>query len=310
MNKGLKFITPALIIITLLCISAINKNASTKYVQKKGVRKIVIDAGHGGSDYGASGAYSYEKNVSLAVALKLEQMIKKEIGDVEVYMTRTEDFYDNVKVKANKANAAGGDLFISIHCNDAPAKKGRELIGYETKRVKKKGKWRSVQVPQYRYYTIPTTAKGTETYIWGVNKNDDKEKALRENADLFKDSSMDAELKNFDPYSPEQAIAISLRTQQYAERSINLAFNVQQEFINIGRSNRDVRQRGVGIWVLQAVAMPAILVELGFISNPEEEAYLNSEEGQNALAGAIATAVKKYKEGIEAKIKSTSQPTR
>ncbi len=189
-------------------------------------------------------------------------------------------------------------------------KKGRELVGYESKRVKRKGKWRTIQVPEYRYYTIPTTAKGTETYIWGVNKNDDKERALRENQDLFKDSSMDAELKNFDPYSPEQAIAISLRTQQYAERSINLAFNVQQEFINIGRSNRDVRQRGVGIWVLQAVAMPAILVELGFISNPEEEAYLNSEEGQNALAGAIGTAVKKYKEGIESKIKGTNQPSR
>ena len=310
MNKGLKFITPILILITVFCVAAINKNAPLKYLQKKGVRKIVIDAGHGGSDYGASGAYSYEKNVSLAVALKLEQMIKKEIGDVEVYMTRTEDFYDNVKVKANKANAAGGDLFISIHCNDAPAKRGRELVGYENKRVKKKGKWRTVQVPQYRYYTIPTSAKGTETYIWGINKNDDKERALRENQDLMTDSSMDNDLKNFDPYSPEQAIAISLRTQQYAERSINLAYNVQEEFINIGRSNRDVRQRGVGIWVLQAVAMPAILVELGFISNPEEEVYLNSEDGQNALAGAIAKAVKKYKEGIETKIKSTQQATR
>ena len=103
MNKGIKFITPILILITIFCVAAINKNAPLKYLQKKGVRKIVIDAGHGGSDYGASGAYSYEKNVSLAVALKLEQLIKREIGDVEVYMTRTEDFYDNVKVKDHVA---------------------------------------------------------------------------------------------------------------------------------------------------------------------------------------------------------------
>lgn len=307
MNNGLKFLTPVLIIITILCLSTVSKNNSHNLAQKKGLRKIVIDAGHGGEDPGARGAYSFEKDVSLAVALRLEKIIKEEISDVEVYMTRREDIYDNVKVKANKANAAGGDLFISIHCNDAEPRKERELVGYEKKKIRKKGKWRTIEVPKYRYYTVPTSAKGTETYIWGINKNDEKTQAIRENKDLFKDGMADEELKNFDPYSPEQEIAISLRTQQYAERSINLAYNVQEEFINIGRSNRDVRQRGVGIWVLQAVAMPAILVELGFISNPEEEAYLNSEDGQNALANSIAKAVKKYKQNIESKIKSATQ---
>ena len=94
--------------------------------------------------------------------------------------------------------------------------------------------------------------------------------------------------------------------QQYAERSRNLAFTVQDEFVKVGRVNRDARQRAVGIWVLQAFAMPAILVELGFISNPEEEDYLNSESGQKELSESISRAVKRYKTAIEAKISGNS----
>ena len=270
--------------------------------QKQGVRKVVIDAGHGGSDYGASGKYSHEKDVSLAVALKLEAEIKKQMPDVEVYMTRTTDVYDHVRVKADKANVAKGDLFISIHCNDAPANKHSEVVGYKTVKYKKGKKWKTKEVPQYRTYSTPSAAKGTETYIWGVNKNDDKERALRENESIYSDSLAKDDLSD----DKDQIIAISLRMQQYADRSRNLAFTVQDEFVKIGRVNRDARQRAVGIWVLQAVAMPAILVELGFISNPEEEAYLNSEPGQKELSESISRAVKRYKTAIEAKISGNS----
>lgn len=301
-----KKIFPLVIIVCVCSIVSLMAFKPALPLQKKAVKKIVVDAGHGGSDFGATGSYSHEKDVSLAVALKLEQLIKAELPDVEIYMTRTTDVFDNVKVKANKANEAKGDLFISIHCNDAPPRYGYELTGYTTQRYKKKKKWYTKKVPQYRRYVIPSTAKGTETYIWGVDKNDDKERALRENDAMYKDSTLDADLRNFDPYSEEQMIAISLRTQQYAERSKNLAYNVEDEFIKIGRASRDVRQRGVGIWVLQAVAMPAILVELGFISNPEEENYLNSQDGQQQLAACIARAVKKYKEGIEQKMSGGS----
>ena len=288
-------------LIAFTCIAAIGIDkdvAPTK--QKQGVRKIVIDAGHGGSDFGASGKYSHEKDISLAVALKLETEIKKQMPDVEVFMTRTIDVFDHVKVKAIKANEAKGDLFISIHCNDAGGGvRHSEIVGHKTVKVKKGRKWVTKSVPEYRHWTSPSTAKGTETYIWGVDKNDEKVRALME-SESKGDASMDAEMKKNE--DPEQIAAISLRMQQYAERSRGLAFTVQDEFTKVGRVNRDARQRAVGIWVLQAVAMPAILVELGFISNPEEEDYSNSEDGQKQLSQCISRAVKQYKNNIEAKI--------
>ena len=303
MNKT-RIVLFGLAAISLILTAAISskKNIPSTAKQKQGVRKIVIDPGHGGSDYGASGKYSHEKDISLAVALKLEAEIKKQMPDVEVYMTRTTDIFDHVRIKADKANAAKGDLFISIHCNDAPPNRHSELIGYKTVKYKKGKKWKTKEVPQYKTYTTPSPAKGTETYIWGVDKNDDKERALRENESIYSDTATKGDLSD----DKDQIIAISLRMQQYAERSRNLAFTVQDEFVKVGRVNRDARQRAVGIWVLQAVAMPAILVELGFISNPEEEAYLNSESGQTELSESISRAVKRYKTTIEAKISGNS----
>jgi N-acetylmuramoyl-L-alanine amidase len=299
--KKMKMLLFGFVAISLLSLAFIGseKNIPTTK-QKQGVRKIVIDPGHGGSDGGAHGKYSHEADIALAVSLKLEAEIKKEMPDVEVYMTRTTDIFDNVRIKADKANAAKGDLFISIHCNDAAPSRRSELIGHKTVKYKKGGKWRTKEVPQYRTYSVPSPAKGTETYIWGVNKNDHKERALRENESIYSDSIAAADLSD----DKDQIIAISLRMQQYAERSRNLAFTVQDEFVKVGRVNRDAKQRAIGIWVLQAVAMPAILVELGFISNPEEEAYLNSESGQKELSESISRAVKRYKTIIEAKISS------
>ncbi|MBS4042301.1 MAG: N-acetylmuramoyl-L-alanine amidase [Chitinophagaceae bacterium] len=294
-------ITYLFLVFAIVSIAATNSIPSIfPPTQKQGLKKIVIDAGHGGSDYGASGKYSHEKDVSLSVALLLEAEIKKEIPDVEVYMTRTTDIYDHVRVKADKANAAKGDLFISIHCNSSRGTTRRVFKGYKTVKVKKGKKTVSKKVAQYEYYTTPSIAKGTETYIWGIDKNEDKFNALKENDPLYADSSMMMEQKSLD--DPEQIAAISLRMQQYTERSRNLAYAVQDEFTKVGRVNRDAKQRAVGIWVLQAVAMPAILVELGFISNPDEEDYLNSAAGQKELSESIARAVKQYKKNIETKM--------
>ena len=303
MKNPSKIFLPLILLIITFCSfknNAIDKDvAPTK--QKQGVRKIVIDPGHGGADYGASGKYSHEKDIALAVALKLEAEIKKQMPEVEVFLTRSSDIYDNPKIKAIKANEAKGDLFISIHCNDAGGgTRHSEIVGYKTVRVKKGKKWITKKVPEYRYWTSPSTAKGTETYIWGIDKNDAKLKALQESESVNNDATMDAEFKKIE--DPEQVAAISLRMQQYAERSRGLAFSVQDEFTKVGRVNRDARQRGVGIWVLQAVAMPAILIELGFLSNPEEEDYLNSNDGQKELSQSIGRAVKQYKNNIEAKI--------
>jgi N-acetylmuramoyl-L-alanine amidase len=271
---------------------------------KPALKRIVIDAGHGGVDYGASGRYSHEKDVALAIALKLEKEIHRQMPDIDVYMTRTTDVYDNVKVKAAKANQAKGDLFISIHCNYVDPIRHSEFIGYKTETYHKKGKKYTRKVKQYRTYTTPNPAKGTETYIWGVDKNDDKEKALRENESLYMDSTLANEMKDFDPNDPAKIVLYSLKTQQYAERSQSLALTVEDEFTKMGRVSREAKQRGKGIWVLQAVAMPAILVETGFISNPEEEDYLNSEKGQQEIAEAITRAVKRYKYSLENKMQA------
>ena len=264
---------------------------------------IVIDAGHGGKDFGASGKYSYEKNITLAVALKLQEQLKQSMPDVNIVMTRTTDVYDSPPEKANKANAAKGDLFISIHCNAAPAQRHSEVVGYTTKTYYtgkgSKRKKHTSKVPKYHVWTTPNPAKGTETYIWAVHKNEDKELALRENESLYIDSNLAKQVGDFDPDSPEKRILYALKTQQYFNRSANLALIVEEEFAKVGRISREARQRQVGIWVLQATAMPSILVETGYISNPEEEDYLNSTDGQQQICKSIVAAVERYRTALD-----------
>lgn len=270
---------------------------------KNKLRKIIIDAGHGGHDVGAEGSYSKEKDIALGVALKLGRQLQEALPDVSVVLTRTGDIYQSPPTKANIANYNKGDLFISIHCNSAPAVKHSEIRGYRTEvyyagkgRKKKK---HTRKVPQYHTYTTPNPAQGTETYIWGAHKNALKEKAMRENESLYLDSATAHFVKDFNPNSPDRMILYSLKTQQYFNRSASLALTVEEEFKKVGRISRQAQQRQVGIWVLQAVAMPSILVETGFISNPQEEDYLNSSRGQNEIARCITQAVKRYKYSIE-----------
>lgn len=274
--------------------------------KQKVINTIIIDPGHGGSDAGAKGTFSYEKDICLDVSLKLGKMIENEFPDIKIVYTRTTDTYPALHSRANLANENKGDLFLCIHVNSAPAKRVSEIVGYKTvtyytgkgKNRKKKTK----EVPQYRYYSIPSAAKGTETYIWGAHKSEDKELAVRENSYIYLEKDFEKNYgPNFDPNSPE-AVAVSLlKTKQFFKRSATLAGYVQDEFAKVGRVDRDVKQRGVGIWVLQATAMPSVLVETGFISNPEEEKYLNSQEGQTELSDCIVKALKKYVKWLEDK---------
>ncbi len=272
---------------------------SSSFKSVPALRKIIIDAGHGGHDGGAAGKFSREKDVSLAVSLKLGQLISQEIPEVEVVFTRTSDIYQHPTVKANIANQSKGDLFISIHCNSAAPTRHREFTGYKTVTTGKGKKKKTKKVPQYRTWTSPSTAKGTETYIWGINKNDFKEKVIKENEALYLDSTLAQQVSDFDPNDPEKLILYSLKTKQYFKRSANLAMTIEDEFKKTGRISREARQRQVPIWVLQAVAMPSVLVELGFISNPEEEEYMNSDAGQAEMTTAIIRAIKRYKHSLE-----------
>lgn len=289
--------------IVLLLLQTTFLSGFRPFYQKVKLKKIVIDAGHGGHDGGASGKYSKEKEIALAVSLQLAKTIAEELPDVEVVLTRTSDIYQSPPTKANIANFAKGDLFISIHCNSAPSIKHSERTGYKTETYYtgkgKKRKKHTRKVPQYRYWTSPNLAEGTETYIWGVQKTGMKERAMQENESLYLDSATANFVKDFDPNSPDRMILYSLKTQQYFNRSASLALRVEEEFVKLGRVSRQAQQRQVGIWVLQAVAMPSILVETGFISNPAEEDYLNSDKGQIEIAQSITEALKRYKGSLE-----------
>lgn len=290
------------VLVSVCCAYALP--AQTTPAKRQPLKRIVIDPGHGGSAaearqfYGASGKHMEEKDVALATGLKLRDVLQQEMPDVEVIMTRTTDVYNHPTVKANKANAAKGDLFISLHCNGMDPLKHREITGYTTKTVKRKGKKVTKKIPEYRTWTTPYPASGTETYIWGVAKTKDKEEALSESG--YIDSLMIEFKKN---ESPAMKMINSIRASEYAARSKNLAEKVEEEFVKSGRESRGTKQRDEkGIWVLQAVAMPAILIELGFLSDPDEEEFITSPEGQQKNAESIARAIKRYRTSLETQV--------
>lgn len=275
--------------------------------KQKMIRTLIIDAGHGkqenGGYHGAKGSFSYEDQICLAVSKELVAMVKSQYPEIRIVETRpTERFVANYR-RAEIANENKGDLFVCIHVNSAPPKKHSQLTGYKTVTTYvgkgKKRKKVTKKVPQYRTWTSPNPAKGTETYIWGAHKNEDKEVAMRENASMMQEENFEANYGAIDPNAPE-FIALSLiKTKQYFKRSATLAGFVQDEFARVGRVDRDVRQRPVGIWVLQATAMPSILVETGFISNPDDERYLNSKDGQKEIAECITRAIGSYINWLE-----------
>jgi N-acetylmuramoyl-L-alanine amidase len=288
-----------------LVFPGISSAQNTDPVRPKQVlRKIVIDAGHGGEDPGALGAFSTEKDISLSIALKLESKLREEMPDVEIYMTRTTDVFDPVTRKAKLANAAKGDLFVCIHVNQGGGPvKHSEFIGYKTVTYYKgkgsKKKKYTKKVKDYRVWYTPNTAKGTETFIYGVDKSNAAKEALSENEDMYLDSVSRMELKDFNPNDPAKMMIINMKTQAYFSRSASLALTIEEEFEKVGRVSRDAKQRQEQIWVLQAVAMPAVLVETGFISNPEEEMYLNSLEGQQEICGVLVRSLKRYRYSLE-----------
>jgi N-acetylmuramoyl-L-alanine amidase len=294
-----------LIIAGLLTVSSFVRPNSNKSNAKKVIRTVVIDPGHGGKDHGAKGQFSYEKDICLAVSLKLGAVISKEFPELRIIYTRTTDTYPELHDRAKFANENKGDLYLCIHVNAARGKRVASIVGYKTVTYYTgKGasrKKRTKRVPQYKYTNLPSEAKGTETYIWGAHRSEDKELSIIENAPMLLEENFEKNYGGVDVNSPE-FIAISLlKTKQYFKRSATLAGFIQDEFAKVGRVDRDVRQRGIGIWVLQATAMPSVLVETGFISNPEEEDYLNSEAGQEELSVCMVRGLKNYLTWLEQK---------
>jgi N-acetylmuramoyl-L-alanine amidase len=279
----------------------------------KKIRTIIVDAGHGGSEIGAHAQNegsmgTYEKNVTLAISLKLVAELKKQLPGVQVIPTRTTDIYQHPSVKAKIANDNHGDLFICIHADALALKTGSRITGYKTetytttKYVGKGKKKKKIVTPHTRevaikqYYKIPTTRRGTSTLIFAASKTGDKIKAMQNSDIMMPDDDSTLNI-NYD--SPEWKANALLYTQNYFKKSYKLGSLIQEEIGAIGREDLGVWQREKGIWVLQATQMPAVLIETGFITTPEDERYLNSEEGQHKIAEAITKAIKKYKEQVE-----------
>jgi N-acetylmuramoyl-L-alanine amidase len=283
--------------------------------QPKKIRTIIIDAGHGGAEPGAHGEYegslrSIEKNITLAVSNKLIAELNKLLPNTNILPTRTSDFTQPVKEKAKFANDNHGDLFVSIHADAVALKTGSRIKGYRTqtytttkwvgkgKKKKKIVTRHQREVPIREYFKIPTTRKGTSTLIFTAHKTNDKIKAM-ENSDMAFETEQNDSSLNINYDSPEWKANALLYTQNFFKKSYKLAAAVQQEIANMGREDLGVWQRQKGIWVLQATQMPAILIETGFIANAEDERYLNSEQGQQEIAEAIAKGIKKYKDLVE-----------
>jgi N-acetylmuramoyl-L-alanine amidase len=311
----------------LIFIAAFNLLIFPNIFSQKKIKTIVVDAGHGGSrDPGASGQYenslrSKEKDVTLAISLKLVAELKRQLPDVNVMPTRTTDVYQTPTEKARLANEFKGDLFLCIHADSGPLKTGKRQIGTreETrynisyKKVKKKKVKVStpytVTVPVYEYFKLPLTRSGTSVWIFAAHKTSEKLKAIMDGGEDFEieTDNVDSTNTNFDFNSPEGRMLAQIYANRFQLRSDKLAGFVNDEVEKTGRAALGISQRQKGIWVLQATNMPAILIETGFINNPEDERYLNSEKGQQELAEAITAAVKKYKEQVEGTNKNVSQ---
>ncbi|CDN31082.1 N-acetylmuramoyl-L-alanine amidase [Mucinivorans hirudinis] len=224
------------------------------------VKCIVIDAGHGGKDPGATNGKMTEKSITLAVSLKLGEIIKAKHPQIKVLYTRRDDVFVPLHERSNFANKSGADLLISIHTNAARN----------------------------------TQATGMETFIMGVDKSEASlAVAMRENDVIAFESDYSVRYDGFEPGSAESFIIFSLMNYAYRTKSLELATLVQKQYAdNFSTPNRGVKQ--AGLLVLWQSAMPSILTEIGFLSNPTEGKYIASTEGQQKIAQAIFNAVDLY----------------
>jgi len=308
--------------LSLILLSFTRENSP---LPKATVRTLIIDPGHGGIDPGAHGLFSNEADVALAVSLKFGKALEKEFPDLKIIYTRTTDVMpgnkrtrdEGLRYRADLANQSGADLFIAIHCNAIGRGAGgwyeKVVVGRtaKTRYVKRKGKRVKETYYVNRYTTVwrENITKGTETYIWAVSKNDDKISSINKNENMEDYAEMDSTstLTLPDPSDPAEKARMLIYAQHYFRKSLELADLVEKEFVSTGRESRGVKQRNnKGIWVLQATGMPSILVEIGFITNRDEEKYINSDDGQNEIVSNLVNAFRAYKEKIESKSISTS----
>jgi N-acetylmuramoyl-L-alanine amidase len=253
----MRYITLILFILSFSLL--MKKNGFSQ--EKTSITKVVIDAGHGGKDPGTIGKKSQEKDITLQIAMKLSADIRARCKGVTVICTRTTDEFIELHERAEIANRSKADLFISIHCNSNPKR----------------------------------TFQGAETYVMGLHRTEaNLEIAKKENAAILMEPDYSNAYNGFDPNSDESYITFTLFQNAFLEQSTRFASFIQDEMKDrVGMNDRGVRQ--AGFLVLYKTTMPSVLVETGFLSNPEEEKFLISEKGQQYIASAICRAFVKFK---------------
>jgi N-acetylmuramoyl-L-alanine amidase len=257
----------------LLILTAVLLSFTLFSQEKTVIRKIVIDAGHGGKDPGTIGRKTQEKEIALAIALKLGKQIQNSFEDVKVIYTRETDVFIELYQRAEIANKNKADLFISIHCNANPSH----------------------------------SFQGTETYVMGLHKSQQNLEISRlENASILMEPDYLVNYNGFDPNSAESYITFSLFQNAFLNQSMEFASLVQGELKGrAGMGDRGVRQ--AGFLVLYKTTMPSVLIETGFLSNPVEESFLLSNSGQAHIADAICRAFTRYKENIEKPVATNNE---
>ncbi|HMI02412.1 MAG TPA: N-acetylmuramoyl-L-alanine amidase [Pedobacter sp.] len=290
--KNIPLLRPKAILIVFISLAINIVSSYQAFTQGYKIKTIVIDAGHGGRDGSTRGLYSTEKDVALKTALHLGAAIEANMKDVKVIYTRTEDVFIPLYERIAIANNAKADLFISIHCNDMPVHRSTVVTGY---RRNSRGK----RVPITRTVSRKSTStRGVETFVSGIGRVNEQDEAIkRENAAIFLEENYKENYEGFDPNNPENMIILSLMKNTFRTQSLRLAKLVQDEYINAGRIDRGVQEKSLA--VLARAGMPAILTEIGFISNPEEEDYMNSEAGQNEITNCLLKAIENYKKNVE-----------
>ena len=225
---------------------------------------VVIDAGHGGKDIGATDNGLKEKDINLKVAKNLESLIKKKLKNTKVVMTRDDDSYFTLQQRVDKANKAQGDIFISIHTNSADKRnKNRRNLA------------------------------GSSVYTLGLHKDENNlEVAMRENSVIELEKDFQQKYSGFDPQSNESYIIFEMAQKRNLAQSILFAENIEKELVKAGREDRGGHQ--AGFWVLWATSMPSVLVELDFICNPVSAKYISSDKGAKEMAEAIFKALQNY----------------
>jgi N-acetylmuramoyl-L-alanine amidase len=254
-----KLLKPASLALAIIAVFA-----TAAFTPIKPTLVVVLDAGHGGKDPGnlGTGRYSLtEKDVTLAVTNKLAAYIEENMPDVKVILTRKDDSFPKLSTRVNIANESEADVFISVHCDAFSS----------------------------------SSASGSGTYVMGMHKNEASlRSAMRENASIYKEDNYEENYASFDPNDPDTYIALSLRQNVFIDNSLQLGSLIQNQFRErVGRKDRGVRQ--AGYYVISFTSMPSVLVELGFLTNNDEEDFLISAKGQEYMASALFRAFRDYR---------------